>query len=291
MFVRSAAATLSGIVMLLSAPALAQDPDDEIIVEKRIEIDGAAARVQARDITQRQLSDSEPLARFQSPICPGTYGLLEANAQAVIERIYSNAEAAGLEVAVKENCAANVWVIVVDDPATEFEKLEDQSSWMIDGMSKAERNAVKEQAGPVRAWNVTSTRDDNGVRIQTGFGQPPPTVQTYRMSRLHVPIRRDIDGAVVMVARSALADVDAFTLADYATMRALARTKEPHEQGSFDTVLTIFSDDRRADRLTTFDRAYLRSLYLSSAHRPGRMAMASLTKLMEEELNAGQTED
>ena len=286
---------VSGLPMAASAQAQPVPPsdDEEIVIRKRIDIDGAEARTQAREVTHRAGSSSEPMARFQSPICPGTFGLLKANAQAVIERIYANAEAAGLDIALEENCKANVWTIIVDDPATEFEKLEKEDSFLIDKMSKAERNAVRGQTGPTRAWTLTSTRDDNGVPIPTGWemqtrglpGQPSWT-PTTRMSRLHVPVRRDIDGAVVLVARSALADIDAFTLADYVTMRGLAQTREPDGPGEFDSILTVFGE-RRAERLTTFDRAFLKSLYLSGAHRPSGMAMASLTKLMEEELNAG----
>ncbi|WP_343345638.1 hypothetical protein WJT74_00625 [Sphingomicrobium sp. XHP0239] len=299
MFARIAAAWMTGLCVFAAAPAAAQDPDDEIIIEKRIEVDGQKAREQARDITARTNSYSEPMARFQGEICPGVWGLLEDNAQAVIDRIFANAEAADVPVNREPNCKANVWAIVVNDPAATYAELLEDNSPLVRTLSKAERNAVREQQGPVRAWNIVSTRDEDGNAVLTGFelaaewqsaitnGTPPPSVPTSRMSRLHIPVRVDLELSVVLVARSSLGDIDSYALADYVTMRALARTQEPDELTDFDTVLSLFAEGRRADRMTTFDRAYLRSLYLSSAHRPSRIAMASLTKLMEEELNAG----
>ncbi len=300
----------AGALALLASPAQAQDrnaepDDDDIVVEGVLEVDGVGSRRQARDITQRLGSTSEPLARWQRPICAGVWGLTEENASAVINRIYDVAEIAGLLVDSTENCAANVWVIVVDDPATTFESLREDNSWMVRGLGRSERNRVENQTGPVRAWNIASYRDENGNAVRTGFDAVAdnqlaqqtggnaggaPVVQSSAMSRLRTAVRLDIDMSVVLIQRSAIGNLNAHTLADYAAMRALARTQEPSWEGPYSTVLTIFDDEFAPDGLTAFDRAYLRSLNHGSAHRPGTRAMASLDELMEEELlrEAGQ---
>lgn len=290
--------------MLAATPALAQDASEkpDIVVEGIVEIDGSDAQRQARDITHPQSSSSEPLARLQRPICVGSWGLLAENAEAVISRMYDNAEAIGLDIDTSDGCEANVWVLVVDDPPAEFEKLRDDSNWMTRTLTKFERNRVRKQEGPVRAWHLVTTRDDAGNPIPTGFqlaqliqqsrleGTPPPVNPTTNMSRTRVPIRKDIEMSFVMIARSALEGLDTHAIADYATMRTFARTEVPDREEYFETVLNLFDDNARIDRMTTFDRAYLRSLYRGSPNRPSRQAMASLSNLMEEELNAGVRE-
>lgn len=296
------------VFALLALPhaALAQDAgnDEDIVVEGIPDIDGSDARQQARDITHPVDGFAQPLARFQGPICPGVWGMKKENAQAVIDRIYFNAEYVGAPVNIEENCGANVWVIVVDDPAVEFEKLVDKSDSLVRPLTPFERKRVRKQEGPVRAWQLITTRDENGERVATGrevaegfaeakaLGTPPPSLPTTNMSRLRLPIREDIEVAIVMVERKALASLDAIALADYATMRSLARTEEPEaeevgEGDVYDTVLSLFGDDAPNDRLTVFDRAYLRGVYRSGPYRPARMGVASLKPLMEEELAKG----
>ena len=306
----SAAGIACAAFGFLAVPAMAQDTnpdpdDDEIVVEGVLEVDGVGSRRQARDITQRLGSTSEPLARWQRPICAGVWGLTEENASLVINRIYDVAEIAGLMVDSTEACPANVWVIVVDDPAATFESLRDDNNWMVRGLGRSERNRVERQTGAARAWNIASYRDENGNAVRTGFDAVgdnqlaqqtggnaggAPIVQSSAMSRLRTAVRLDIDMSVVLIQRSAIGEFDAITIGDYAAMRALARTQEPSREGPYGTILTIFEDDLSPHRITAFDRAYLRSLNQGSAHRPGTRAMASFDELMEEELlrEAGQ---
>lgn len=297
---------MGSLACIAPAGAAAQDanPDETIVVEGTPDVDGSEARQQARDITHPNDGFSEPLARYQGPICPGVWGMKSDNAQMVIDRIYFNAEYVGAPVNIEENCKANLWVIVVDDPAAEFEKLVKSSDILVRPLTKFERKRVRQQDGPVRAWQLITTRDENGEQVATGhelanafleartMGTPPPSLPTTNMSRLRLPIRQDIEVSIVMVARQALASLDAVALADYATMRSLARTEEPEEDevadgDVYDTILSLFGDDAPNDRLTVFDRAYLRGVYRSGAYRPARMGVASLKPLMEEELAKG----
>ncbi len=288
----------------ICAHAQDSDPEETIVVEGAPEVDGSDARQQARDITHPLDGFAEPLARFQGPICPGVWGMRPQNAQLVIDRIYFNAEYVGAPVNIEENCGANVWVIVVDNPAVEFEKLVEKSDSLVRPLTPFERKRVRQQKGPVRAWQLITTRDENGERVATGhevagafaeakvMGTPPPSLPTTNMSRLRLPIRQDIEVAIVMVERKALASLDAVALADYATMRSLARTEEPEdgevgEGDVYDTVLSLFGEESPNDRLTVFDRAYLRGVYRSGPYRPARMGVASLKPLMEEELAKG----
>ena len=289
-------------VFTLPAAAQAQDAvppaDNTIVVEGELPDGGVAIRRQARDVTQRLGSSLTPLSRFRRPVCAGVWGLMTENAATVIDRIYENARAADIAVNPEAGCDANVWVIVTDDAAASFAKLRDENNWMVRELGRSERNAVEKQTGPVRAWNVSSTRTHEGQVVQTGFdavagnmlsqqngnagGQP--VVPTSNMSRSQSAVRRDIDFSVVLVSRSAMAEIDAHALADYATMRLLATTEEPSQDIAYDTVLTLFSDRHSADRLTAFDISYLRSLYQGEGLRNGYRNLSGLDHLMAEEL-------
>lgn len=281
-------------------PVAAQDSppgNREIVVEGALEVDGTAVRRQAREITQRPSSSTEPLARWQVPVCAGVYGLSLDPALAVIRRIHENAEMAGLELDPDPECAANVWLIVVDDPADTLEQIIAEDNWMVRPLEQYERNRVREQTGPVRAWNLSSTRTPEGRTVPTGHQAVAmhieellrnedryPWTNVWNMSRLRTSIRRDIEGSFVLVERAALGNIDAFALADYASMRMFARTGEPEGDVAYGSILSLFESDAAPDRLTAFDRAYLRSINQGDAHRPSSNGLPSLEALMEEEL-------
>ena len=81
-----------------------------------------------------------------------------------------------------------------------------------------------------------------------------------------------------------LEDLGGLALADYATMRLLARTC-PVDNGdaAYDTILSLFDDPVRASQsMTTFDRACLASLHDSRAELRGNLALRDVGQRMEE---------
>lgn len=293
-FFRRGAALACALPLFAAAPALAQDA---IIVQgERIET--ADVRNTARDITIGSYSAQVPIARFQRPVCPGVWGMTEENAQAVLDRIVFNALEADIPVAEEPDCGANVWVIVVDDADATFERLREEDSFLTRHLTRYQERKVRSQEGAARGWNIISTRNpETGVVQPDGFelasafqeaatnGTPPPVNEVNRISRLDLGIRADIELSVVLVERSALADLDSVALADYATMRLLAYTDPPSEDGPVSTVLTLFapgeSGEFAPERMTAFDRAYLRAIYRSSPTRPARIALGNISDAME----------
>ncbi|MEL1251195.1 hypothetical protein [Aurantiacibacter gilvus] len=304
----SAFALGAALCASLTAPAVAQDVVDaverdrrgDIVVEGDRIVDGEEVGRLGRDITPRPSTSQDPLARFQRPICPGVWGLSPENAQLVIDRMYDNAERAGVDINEDPECGANVWVIFVDDPQETFQQLRDENAFLVRGLDYWKRKAVTEQEGPVLAWNVIGIYNEEGMPVASpsetaaaatdaralGDGIPGNTVTT--MSRTRTAIRQDIELSVMLVQRSAIAGLDAVALGDYATMRTLAQTRPPRRENAYDTVLTLFDEDDVSppDRLTDFDLAYLQSLYSSREDRPSRMALRNVDELMEIEARA-----
>ena len=270
--------------MVSAAPALAQeagDPNSTIVVTGEVErqVDEEEVRSQARAITPRGNTIGAPLARFQQPVCAGVWGLEGESAQMMIDRIYYNAEAAGLSLNEEAGCAANVVVAFAADPHAEFESLREAQHPLVEGLSFWDRKRVTMVQGPVLAWSVVSTRTANG---QTRGGQPPVFDGT-EMSRLSSATRRDIESAVVLIDVDALGMIDGIAVADYASMRLLARTRPPRgDEPAYATILSLFDNPAQApERMTDFDRAYLASLYSGRDNRPGSMALRNVGDLME----------
>lgn len=285
---RFAALLLAAAAFAAGSPALAQDAPraetrDEILVtgeREAGEVDPGEVRQQARAITPRGAVVGEPLARFTDPICPGVWGLSGTSAQYIIDRIYYNAEAAGMELDETAGCGANVIVAFVDDPHGEFADMVAHDHRLVAPLSFWDRKRVTETTGPVLAWNVVTTLTRDG---QARDGRPP-VFDSTEISRLNSGTRRDMQLSMIMLDTDLLEDLDGLALADYATMRTLARTL-PVEQGeaTYGTILSLFADPVNAPQsMTPFDRAYLASLYAGRANQPGQMALRDMDERMEE---------
>ncbi|MDE1467735.1 hypothetical protein [Aurantiacibacter sp. D1-12] len=285
---RSLGATLTACSLsLLALPAAAQDAgdpegDNTIIVEGTL--DQETVRNQARDITNRRGTTSEPLSRFNRPICPGVWGLQPENAQLVIDRIYDNAERAGAQLGAEAGCSANLWVIFVDDPHATFAQLRDENAFLVRGLNVWQRNRVAEQQGPTIAWSTSEISNSDGITA----APDSPTNENYTMSRLDTGVRKDMLLSVVLIDRSVLGELDAYAVADYATMRLLAETRPPEEGAEFNTILSLFDGDMVSEtsplRMSAFDRAYLQDLYRGRGTTPANRAHSGVGALMEQEL-------
>ncbi|MEO5706684.1 MAG: hypothetical protein ABIT10_12280 [Alteraurantiacibacter sp.] len=288
---RLAAILLAAAALASGTPLLAEDDprNPDIVVSGEVEsdeVDAGEVRQQARAVTSRGGVINEPLARFQDPVCVGVWGLSGESAGFVIDRIYYNAEAAGIALNDQPGCAANVIVAFVPEPQQEFRELVAARHQIVVGLTQDDRNRVARTQGPVLAWYLVANRTDTGE----GRNGRPPTFESTQTSRLNAGMRRDMVLSVVMIDSDLLTDLDALALADYATMRALARTRPVDQDGNATgTVLALFDDPVLAPQgLTAFDRAYLASLYDGRADLPGQYALRDIDERMEREADTSE---
>jgi hypothetical protein len=256
----------AGLTFAAALPAAAQSETvaDEDIVVTAPERDREAVRDQASAIAGTERS-RDPLARFQDSVCPGVIGLRPEFATAIADRMRFNAERLGLNLRDAGECDANVLVYFVpgvdavmagmfaNDAVT-------RSNFVT--LSDRERRLLKNERGPTRAWSITSRRSADGLLEQIG-----KVVEIRDTGRIQIGTREDLEVSIVLIDLNAIAGLTTQQLADYATMRALAETREPREAGKLGTILTLFaSDGDRAGELTPFDLAYLGNLYSGSAN-------------------------
>lgn len=275
---------LAAAAFASSTPLLAaEDPrEQDIVVTGEVEadrVDPGEVRQQARAVTTRGGVINEPLARFRDPVCVGVWGLSDESADFVIDRLYYNAEQSGIAIDETPGCAANVIVAFVADPQVEFRLLVEARHQIVSELTQDDRNRVTRTEGPVLAWHLVANRTDTG---EDRNGRPP-SFESTQTSRLNAGMRRDMVLSVVMIDSDLLSDLDALALADYATMRALARTRPVEQDGeATGTVLALFDDPVHAPQsMTAFDRAYLASLYDGRDTLPGQYALRDIDERME----------
>ena len=276
---------LAAPLLLFSYPAIAQPDDDAsdvIIVDGQRSVTVRELRDQATAITPLAGWRGQPLARFHSELCVGVWGLSVDSARLVIDRIYYNAGLIGLPVSEDEGCAANIIVALTEDAEAEFAAMRAESHPLLRGLDLWERKRVERRDdGPVVVWNAVS-KVSNDDTLPLG---DPPVVANTMMGRTMTSTYNEIGISVIMIDRDAVHGVDGVALADYVTMRALARTRQPVGEVSVGTILSLFDPDTYGpQRLSAFDMAYLGGLYDSPANLQLRRAMGRIGTRLRREL-------
>lgn len=272
------------VAALVESPAAAQQGEDSIVVTGQAERPANdAVAAQARAITRADPALRDvPLALMQDRLCPGVIGMTMAGAAPIIDRIRATAQELGIPLADDAGCRANLVLMIVPDGAQELAALHRSSPQLFETLTVPERRDLLASPGPARAWHVTSMRSRDGFRIPQAesLDRPPATTMWSAHSKIYLAVRQDIDASFVLLDSAAVKGKTLVQLADYATMRGLARTQVPEgDAAGLDTILTLFaSDGVPPEGLTHFDRAYLAALYNSPANLPGMQILLGVSR-------------
>jgi hypothetical protein len=267
---------LTGIALSLALQATAaappplpqqQEGDQAIVVNGRRDVER-----QIHDFV-KALTDVPPagqISRFDWAVCPAAIGLSKRQDDEVADRMRAVASAVGMRVD-KPGCRANVLVVVARNAQNFVDWLRDNEPEYFTGVPPKEKQALK-HVGAAAAWHIEGRVDQDGVNVSrdsdTGM---------YISSRTDVPSRIStnthpaFDKAMVVLDGRSLAGLTVVQLADYAAMRAFAKT-DPSRLAApaAPTILTIL--DTPIGRpvpitLTEWDLAYLKALYGSTENR------------------------
>ncbi len=224
----------------------------------------------------RPTRTSHPVARYFDSFCVTTWNVADRFASVIEDRINANARDAGAQIA-EEGCLPNALVAIVQDSATDFERLKDEHGFVFGDLKNYELARAEKSAGAVRSWNVVESRGRDGRPFQTvaigidggtgggrSSGASAALNQQTSGSRLTATVRRDMIMSVVIFDINEINGTSLTQLADFATMRLLAETYEPEEAVTpkYPTVLSLFSDiDGTPAGLSRFDKAMLKGLY------------------------------
>jgi len=236
-----------------------------IVTENRTPPTATEVNRQARDISDVP-SDVrvKPLPRIEDRICPGVIGLKLDAAQLMIDRIRWNADRFDIRQADDTNCTPNLIIAFVDDGKAELAGLEERQPWLFQTLERAEREELLAEEGPVRVWTTQQTRTRDGMPVarQENLTDPPVVAMWMAHSKIYLTIRQDITQVVVLFDKAGVRGKTVIQLADYATMRSFARTRNTGGDAPLDTILALFDPNHEPPGgLTDFDQAYLRSVY------------------------------
>lgn len=287
--------------------AAQQVPDSDIIVTGQKQSKERAITEQARNVSIVGSPLDNPLARFEQRICPGVMGLKEEAASYIVDRIRYNSEQLGLRLAADDGkCEPNFIVAVVDDAQTQLTELARRQGYMLAGLSTDQRGELLDSSRAARVWVNTVTRTNTGMPVPSqrdaastpertisfdASGSPvrmtlPPIAAGWAShSRIYFPTREDIVSVLVIFDGAEVRGKSLLQLADYATMRGLALTRETRGELAAATILSLFdSVAHEPERLTSFDLAYLTSLYDGIANMPATSKLAGVSRRLSDEI-------
>lgn len=221
---------------------------------------------------------SEPLARFQDPLCPGIVGVERNSAEAMVGLIRQNAAELGLRLDDPAGCEPNLLVMVIDDPQAYLAGLRERKPYLFQWLGKAELAKLFETPGPAHTWTRVLVRSRDGINVwpSQSLADIPWTTMEAAHSLIYVPTRRDIDTAMVLIDRKAVQGMSVAQIADYATMRGLSGNQAERLDAPGETILNLFDApaDARPAGLTRSDRVFLRTLYSTMPNVPAAITLS-----------------
>lgn len=192
-----------------------------------------------------------PLASLRDPLCMIVASEDQGFARAIGRRVIANARSAGVPVQ-RGKCRFNAAIVFADDALAQLKEVREKRGRVYGSLYAAQLTTLLETERDGFAFLLDDIEP---------FGGPIPAFRSN-------PQRPDLAGALVVIDRAAAEGLTPEQLADYATLRLLAptanlaRLSERAAGESAPTILTLFRDRAAAPSgMTTFDRAYLESLY------------------------------
>jgi hypothetical protein len=287
-------------VALLPAPLLAQverpapgnEPDSTIVVTGEQPTHSEVTR-QAREITQPTGIRYAPLPRFEGDrLCPGVIGLKGEFASLMVDRIRANAERFGLWMTDDDGtCAPNFVVAFVDDGQAVLQQVAGGQSWLFKDMPRHERVELLADDGPAHVWTTTQARTNDGMNLpDRPDGRKASAMGGGGRRGAQLGAREDITGVLILFDRDDVRELTLTQLADYATMRGLARTRPVDGNGQpMATILALFDQDvTPVAEMTAFDRAYLGALYAERATTTGLSTVMRVNRELKRQARADE---
>jgi hypothetical protein len=269
----------------------AADPEPEEVI-----VQGSADR-------DRQISDfvgaltparvGGQLSRFDFAVCPATVGMTPTSNAAVTARLRRVAQGAEIPVA-EPGCRPNVLVLVTRNKRELIERMARQYPAYFTDIPDYRVRQLARSPGPVAAWHVEGLLSADGIEVPRDqlTGQRVLESTNIGASRLSVPSRPHFMAAIVVVELNALAGLTTTQLADYAAMRAFARTEPQRLSGSTaPTILSVLEAPMGSEvpiTLTQWDLSFLRALYSSSQNLLANQERGELRDRLRRDLESSR---
>lgn len=276
------------------------DGDAEPVTGSEIEVLGerqskTEARREAHDYVRRSgiIKSDNPVARWNSPVCPKVIGLADAYGQIVETRLRSIASQIGVTIS-KAPCETNIVISFVTDGNDTTRRIAARTPKLLNEVQQHARAELLDGGAPVRWWYATAVNASDGLNLpqlasgaeaiapgsdQLDFLYDVPAVRTFRSGLAQSAVVRSLQSTTVIVDVNRAQGYSLDSVADYAAMVAFAEFR-PAGAPPANSLLGLFAGDTKQARLTDFDLSFLQGLYGIPAARAGwqqrRMLVAKL---------------
>lgn len=302
------------IAILVSSPTLGGEPQaaasvDSAVGEDIVVTGHRAPSDDLGDVRSIAIAGTEPVARFETQVCPRVLGLPQDYANVVETRIRSITEAVGSRTA-GAGCEPNLTLIVAEDGAETLASLRKKRPLVFAAMSNAELLRLRRSRGPVWNWySVDPKRADGGpvehMSMISFDGGPPKPISpdayiasNVSMSRLTAPVRLDLTLSFIILDKDSLEGLTLAQIADFSAMLGLSMINyERAASVRQASILQLFAKGNPAESavetVTSFDVAYLKGVYggeagLAFDRRSARIAASLATPAEDQDLRALQ---
>ena len=252
-----------------AGPQDVPDPDAAATVDDVV-VSGRRLKDEARAFVD-EIKAAPPyrgLARWRDPLCIATANARPAIAQPLIDHIARVGASHGLRVR-EPGCNPNVVIIFTDEAPVLARALvsADPEAFHVRWTRQLDRGVkaltyFQDVDAPVRWWHVSIPVLLNGRRAIPFPGDigGPRVPGEGRVNRGR-PILDAFNKVIIIVDVSRTEDVMLPQLADYLSFVALAQVDPESDMRRYDSVLNVFDQPGSVQGLSSWDRAYLASLY------------------------------
>lgn len=245
---------------------------EEIVVEgTRLEIE-QRVNTFVTGITHRGYA-VEPLARWIQPICPLVAGIPSDQGEFILEGVSQAVLAAGAPLAPRK-CRPNFHVVITPEPDRLLDLWRKRAPLLFGGETPTAVRRVLNKPRPIRVWYSVAAACPDGVYVAPpgAAGRDLGLVSTMggncrlndtRLESSHV---NGFSSVLVIVDLDDIKEIRLGPLTDCIAMVGLAKVDLDGDWGDAPTILRLFAapGDAVSQRMSGWDRAFLRALYGSS---------------------------
>lgn len=264
------------------------------------------------DAVAQPVRGEDQYARWGQGLCPSITGLTPTAAQGLIDHIAVRANEVGVTTGAA-GCRPNAVIIFTDDgnrvareiSETRRDLLGYYSSQEISSGGRADLSDFVNTPRPVRWWHVAQTVTADGRALQdtqagvsagtgrdaaaanespgspVGTGMSGVQVVRSRGTNIRRETRQDTSFVLVIVERSAIAEVPGQAVGDYLAVAVLASLKPSPDTRAYPSILNLFVPQADGSDYPTewsaWDRGFLKGLY--SADPDARSAQAQRSQI------------
>jgi hypothetical protein len=302
-------------VLIAALPAAAQhEPAPAAIEQVTVTAPQVIPENVLRDFVTAHAAPAQPvgkLARWRIAFCPVVAGLPAAYGTVVLDRVMAVAAEAGAPIG-KTGCKPNVDIVFSASPQALLDEVRRKHWELLGYHDTAQSEELAKVTHAVQAWYTTQRVDLDGNRTidaaqrtkgvwlaavpdgsckACAFYLPDAREFRTQTSRLGDALRSELFHVIVTVDLKKIAGIQLGRLADDIAMQALAPTKAFDLCAPMVSITNLMADDcpvdRKADSLSEYDLAYLKSLYRMDLSASLADQTSAISFRMKQTLHAG----